>query len=84
MELFLKRDILKCSFVQCGLVTNDTRLYHNQLRNFIQNRTLVDDIDEVLDQIDDFRAFEREAVDELMEGQEESMEQDEDLTDSDE
>ena len=40
------------------------------------------DIDEVTDQIDDFRKFER-WIDELMEGQVEIMEQDEDSTDSD-
>ena len=41
------------------------------------------DIDEVTDQIDDFRKFER-WIDELMEGQAELMEEDEELRDSDE
>ena len=44
-----------------------TLFYHNQLRNFIQNRTLVDDIDQVPNQIDYLRWF--EVADELMEGQ---------------
>ena len=37
-------DILRNSFVPRGLVSSDTREYHNQLRHFVQNRTLMDDL----------------------------------------
>ena len=38
------RDILHNSSIQCGLLLSDTREYHNQLRHFVQNRTLIDDL----------------------------------------
>ena len=48
--------------MQCGLVTNDPKLYHEKLRHFFQNKILIDDVEEVKEQIYEFRAFEGEAV----------------------
>ena len=59
---FFSKEILKNSFVQCGLNSSDPRLYHNLLRHFVQNRTWIEDVKEAEEQTYDFRAFEREAA----------------------
>ena len=72
------------SFIQFWIVNSDPRLYHNQLRHFAQARSLIDDVEPLEHQINEFRAFEREAAKDLLEGQDEVLGDDEDdLTQSD-
>ena len=79
------RDTLRNSFAQCGIVTSDPRLFHNQLRHFVKTRTLIDDIETAEEQIFEFHAFEREAAEELMEGEDEVLGHDsDDIIESDE
>ena len=61
------RDILRYSFVQCGLVSSDTREYHNQLRHFVQNRTLMDDLTDD-DKTSNIPAFNPDLYEDLREG----------------
>ena len=72
------RDILGNSFVQCGLVSSDTREYHNQLRHFVQKRNLMDDLTDD-DRTSDIPAFNPGPHKELREGNPELMDSGEDL-----
>ena len=67
-------DILRNSFIQCGLVSADTREYHNQLRQNGQNRTLLYDLT-------DISAFNPGSHEESKEGYYELMDSGEDLMD---
>ena len=70
-------EILRNSFIQCGLVSSDTREYHNQLRHFVQNfDDLTDD-----DRTSDIPAFNPDPHKELREGHPELMDSEEDLMD---
>ena len=60
------RDILRSSIIQCGLFSSDTREYH-QLRHFVQNRTLIDDLTDD-DRTSDIPAFNPGPHEELREG----------------
>ena len=57
---------------------------HNQLNHFAQTRSLIDNVEPLEHHIYEFRAFECEAAEELLEGQDEVLGKDEyDLTESD-
>ena len=60
-------------------------MYHNRLRHFAQKISLIHEIEPVEEQIYEFRAFDYQTAEELNEGQDEVLRQDEDdLMDSDE
>ena len=40
----LDSDILSASFDQCGITSNDPLVYHSQLRHFINNHEIIEDI----------------------------------------
>ena len=50
------RDIIRQSFIHCGIVSNDSNTYHKQLRHFVQKRILMDDID-IDDDTSDIQGF---------------------------
>ena len=72
------RDILRNWFIQGGIVNSDPRLYHNKLCHFAQTWSLIADVEPVEEQIYEFRAFDRESGEELMEGQDKILVQDDD------
>ena len=63
-----------------SLVSSDTREYHNQLRNFVQNRTLMDDLTDD-DKASDIPVFNPDNHEELREGNPDLMGSGEDLID---
>ena len=66
--------------MQCSQVSSDTSEYHNQLRHFFQNRTLMDDLTDN-DRTSDMTAFNPDPHKELREGHPELMDCGEDLMD---
>ena len=69
--------------MQCGLVLSESRTFHNQLRNFVQNRTLLDDV-VGNDQTSEIQAFNPDPSEELREGHLELMNNGEVLSSEDE
>ena len=72
----------KNSFSQWGLVSSDSRTFHNQLRNFVQNQTWLDDV-VVDDQTSVIQAFNPDHSEELREGHLELMDNGEVLSSED-
>ena len=70
-------DLLEYVLTRVRLV-EQVLLYLNQLRHSVNTRALIDDIETAEEQIYEFRAFEREPEEELMEGEGEELEQDQD------
>ena len=74
------RDILGYSLIQCGLISSDTKEYHNQLKHFVQNRTLMDDLTDD-DKMSDCIAFKPDSHVDLRDRHPELMDSGEDLMD---
>ena len=62
----LSRDIIRNYFIQCGIVANEPNDYHNQLRNFVKNRILMDYI-KTDDNTSGIKGFDRDRNDKLEE-----------------